>query len=297
MTRCSRPARSSRRAPPRSLENAPSRPWPASLLTPRRRGDRRSRRQRRNIEHLPTLGEWSAQRPQKANALQWQQLNHARRKNVGHVERGRTFFRGRIPRILRQRLQNHSRRAKQPTQHRARIINRLRIRVASLQSQPGPGRVLGHATLQRVISRVRTAGDQQFLSIASGRLPGRVELREWRVRRVGSAVTVRVINPRQVNPCSSYIRNIDLHVAKVMIDARGPGPDVAVAEVLGDAGYGEQLYLVSGRERSQIILESRQIDLSIRRNILRPASCENWLPLDIVGSRQVLRHERILKRN
>src|SRR5579864_4356573 len=133
-----------------------------------------------------------------------------------------------------------------------------------------------------MVSRVRPAGDQLFLPVASDCLSSGVELGERRVRRIGSAITVRVINSRHVNAGSRHIRNIDFHIAEVMIDARSPCTDVAVAEISGDAWDSEQLHLMSGRERSQIILKSRQIDDGIRWNILRSAGRENWLSLDVV---------------
>src|ERR1035438_10417888 len=100
-----------------------------------------------------------------------------------------------------------------------------------------------------------------------------------------------------MNSRGRHVRNIQLHVVEVMIDTRRPTADVAIAEISRDAGDGEQLHLITGRERLEIVLESRQIDLGICRNVLRSAGYENRLSLNVIGSLQVLRYERVLKRN
>src|SRR5580704_16256290 len=98
-----------------------------------------------------------------------------------------------------------------------------------------------------------------------------------------------------MNPCRRHVRNVHLHVVKVMIDARRPTADVSVAKILRDADDGEQLHFTSAL--SQVALEPRQINLSVRWYILGSTGCENRLSLDVVSRRQILRHERILKWN
>ena len=91
-----------------------------------------------------------------------------------------------------------------------------------------------------------------------------------------------------MNSRGRHIGDVDLHVAEVMIDTRRPTADIAIAEISGDAGNGEQLHLIARRQRIQIVLESRQIDLRVGRNVLGSAGCENRLSLYVVGSRQIL---------
>src|SRR5271166_2442677 len=102
---------------------------------------------------------------------------------------------------------------------------------------------------------MRSAGHQDFLSKSSGGLPRRVELGEGRVRRVGPDVAVWRINSRQMNSRSRHVRNMRLHVAEVVVDARRPAADVAVTEIPGDAGDRQQLH-ISRRESIQIFLKS-----------------------------------------
>src|SRR5580704_2472832 len=99
-----------------------------------------------------------------------------------------------------------------------------------------------------------------------------------------------------MNSRGRHVRNIQLQIVEVMINTRRPTADVAIAEISRDAGDGEQLHLMTGRERLEIVLESRQIDLGIGRNVLRSAGCKNRLSLNVIGSWQVLRHEPVLKR-
>ncbi len=51
---------------------------------------------------------FSAERTQKADTVERQQLDHAGGKDVRHVEGRRTFFGFRIPGILRRGLQDHA---------------------------------------------------------------------------------------------------------------------------------------------------------------------------------------------
>ncbi len=144
---------------------------------------------------------------------------------------------------------------------------------------------------------MRTARHQLLQSESARGLPCRVELREWRVRRVGPGVTVRRINSRQMNASCRHVGDVDFHVAEIMIDACRPTPDITVPEILRDSDDGQQLHLIARSERIQVALKARQIDPRIGRYVLHSAGCENRLSLHRIGRGQSQRYECIVKRN
>src|SRR5215469_14266461 len=85
-----------------------------------------------DVEELPSAGERPSERTQKADAVERENLNHARRENAGYVEGRRPLFRIRIPRVLRESLEDDAGCTQQPAQHGTRVVERLRVGVARL---------------------------------------------------------------------------------------------------------------------------------------------------------------------
>ena len=68
------------------------------------------------------------------------------------IEGGNTLFGRRVPRILRERLEHGAIGAEQAAQHRAGVVNRLRICITGLQPETGTCGILAEARLQRVVA-------------------------------------------------------------------------------------------------------------------------------------------------
>ena len=89
-----------------------------------------------------------------------------------------------------------------------------------------------------------------------------VELGEGRESGIGAAIAVGRIDAGQMNSGGGHVGGAELHVPEIVVDAGGVALDVTVAEVLGEADHGEQLDLVSRRERRQIVLIALQVHLA-----------------------------------
>ena len=100
---------------------------------------------------------------------------------------------------------------------------------AGLNTEAGASRIFRDACLQRVITRVRAGGHDDFRPESADGVARSIELREWSKSLTGSAVAVRVIDPRQVNSSRRHIRCTEFEVSEIVIDPRGPAPYVTVA--------------------------------------------------------------------
>src|SRR5215469_17766590 len=83
----------------------------SGLLNSRIDREGRPAHQRGDVQELPTASHRSSQWPKEADSIQRQQLDHAGGKDVGYVKGGWPFVGTRIPRILRQSLEDHASRA------------------------------------------------------------------------------------------------------------------------------------------------------------------------------------------
>src|SRR2546421_4686369 len=81
-----------------------------------------------------------------------------------------------------------------------------------------------------------------------------------------------------------------------MVDPGGVASDVAVAEILGNAGHHQQLNLIAGSKRSQICLVTLQINLSVWRDADGFSGWKKKLPTRRVGSGKIHLYRRILER-
>src|ERR1700722_15485932 len=88
----------------------------------------------------------------------------------------------------------------------------------------------------------------------------------------------------------------EFEVAKIVVDAGGVAADVAVAEILGETGHGQQLHFVSRRERGQVGLKARQVQRSVRRNSRGGAVGKKLLAAGRIDWRKLHRAGRVLKR-
>ena len=66
--------------------------------------------------------------------------------------------------------------------------------------------------------------------------------------------------------------------------------DVTVAEILGEAGHGQQLDLVSRSQRLQIVLITLQVDYRVRRHMRRVSVRKQKLARGGIRRRQIDRH-------
>src|SRR5712692_2519076 len=105
-----------------------------------------------------------------------------------------------------------------------------------------------------MICGVRSAGHHDLRPKTSNGISRGVELGEGGESGLGSAIAVRRIDAGQMNAACAHVRCAELHISKIVVDARSVALDVTVAEILGEANHGEQLDLVPRRERPQILL-------------------------------------------
>src|SRR5712671_1710094 len=118
-----------------------------------------------------------------------------------------------------------------------------------------------------MITGMRTSGHHLLLPEASDCVSGGVELSKRGEGRVCSDVAVRRSHGGKMHTCGGHIGCGDLHIAEIMIDSRCVGADIPIAKMSVDHTGREQLHLMSGRDRREIVLESLQINWSVRRNI------------------------------
>jgi hypothetical protein len=74
--------------------------------------------------------------------IEREHLNPTSREDLGHIEGRWSFFRSRIPRVLRRGLQNDTCAGDLATLYRTRVIEGLGVRVADLQTGTPARRVL-----------------------------------------------------------------------------------------------------------------------------------------------------------
>src|SRR5258708_52474 len=129
-----------------------------------------------------------------------------------------------------------------------------------------------------MIRRMRIAAHDSFRPKTADRLAGRIELRERRERRTRSSITMRRIEARKMRARRRHVSRAELHVTKVVIDARRVCADVSVTKILGEASNREQLYLIPWSECGQISLVTRQVHHCISRNIRGRAIRKDLLP-------------------
>src|SRR5262249_26330982 len=87
----------------------------------------------------------------------------------------------------------------------------------------------------------------------------------------------------------------ELYISKVVVDSHRVRADVTVTEILRDAIQLEQLDLISGSERRQILLIALKVDLKVLSGAIGGALRKKWLSGRSVGSRKRDRNDRIMK--
>src|SRR5581483_2445680 len=156
----------------------------------------------------------------------------------------------------------------------------------------------GDAGLERMVAGMATARDQALYAKASRRMSSSVELRVGSKFGFSAGIAVGRIDARQSNARCSDVRGAEFHVLKeVVIETGRVAGDVTISEVPLDATDGQELWLVSGSERRQITLESREIDLSVRGQVGTAAGWEHGLSLNRVRRGQSHGQRGILKWN
>src|ERR1700756_1901938 len=133
-----------------------------------------------------------------------------------------------------------------------------------------------------MISRVRPVGHDGLRPEPTGGMTLAIELCKWRETGASSAVTVRVIEPRQMNSPRCHVRDAELEIVKIVIDPSGPASDVAVAKVFRNAIDAEQLH-VPRRQRIQVVLEAHVIKHRVCRDVLASPRRKDRLPLNVVS--------------
>src|SRR5690349_20569891 len=113
-----------------------------------------------------------------------------------------------------------------------------------------------------------------------------VELGKRRESLARTTVTIRVISAREMNSRRRDIRCVELEVSEVVIDACRPASDIAVAKILCNPAYAQQLH-IPRRQSIQIVLETRVVEHSIRGHILGTTGREDGLTLDVVCGGQI----------
>src|SRR5215472_15191429 len=146
-----------------------------------------------------------------------------------------------------------------------------------------------------MIARVRSTRHHAFRAEASDRPPRGIEFGVGRKCLVSSSIAIRRIDPGKVDSHGCYIGGAELEVSKIMVNACRVAWDVATPEVPGEAVDIQQLQLVSGSERRQVLLIALQIDLRIGRDPGCLSVGKQRLSIDAVGNRQVHRNHGILE--
>src|SRR5690349_1060861 len=122
---------------------------------------------------------------------------------------------------------------------------------------------------------MRGAGHEAFRAEAANGMACGIEARVGSKLRLGATVTVGRVHLGKVNANSGDISGAEFHVAEIMVEARGVTGDVAVPKIAGDSDGRDQLRLIAGRERGQILLEAIQIDDSVGRDVLASSIRDN----------------------
>ena len=142
---------------------------------------------------------------------------------------------------------------------------------------------------------MRAARHHALRPKAADGFSGGIELGKRGEGGIGAAIAVGGIDAGQMNARRRHVGHAELHVSKIVIDAGRVTLDVAVAEVLGEAGHRKQLDLVSRSERFQIVLITLQIDYRVRSHMSGISARKQRLARGRERRRQIYRHSRILE--